>query len=109
MKHLLIEPAFDAQGQVLGHDSALDGLDTHVLQTLGEASQLSVVVQLSAVSQASRPRKDRRYKVKGQKSKSEHTAAHHPVTQRNLRAQMCENVLCLTVIILSIATLQTIL
>jgi hypothetical protein len=48
----------DANGKILGHEASFDGLNADVFQSLREVSQLSVVVQLGAVSKTSGPGKD---------------------------------------------------
>ena len=47
--------ALDADGQVLGHDTRLDGLYAHCLQRLSEVGQLCIAVQLGSVGQTPRP------------------------------------------------------
>ena len=52
--------AMQRQRQILGHDAILvDGLDTAVLQVLGEAGELLVVVSLGHEEQTAGPCKDR--------------------------------------------------
>src|SRR5436309_294226 len=53
----------DQQRQVLGHLTALHGLDAHLLQRLGEPGHGRRAVQLAAVLQAPGPREDRRDRV----------------------------------------------
>ena len=50
--------ALDADGQVLGHDTRLDGLYAHCLQRLSEVGQLCIAVQLGSVGQTPRPCKN---------------------------------------------------
>ena len=54
--------AFDTHGKVLRHHARLNRLDTHLFQRAGKRDQVIVLVQFAAVSQASRPGEDRRYK-----------------------------------------------
>src|SRR5262249_7050148 len=49
----------DENGQILGHLAALDGVDTDLLQRLGEANHLWGVVEFAAVLEATRPGKYR--------------------------------------------------
>ncbi|CDX59859.1 NADP-dependent isocitrate dehydrogenase (modular protein) [Mesorhizobium plurifarium] len=49
----------DQQRQVLGHEARLDGLDADLLQRLGEALQLGIVVKFGAMREAARPGEDR--------------------------------------------------
>merc|ERR1719420_613928 len=50
--------AVDAQGQVLGHGAALDGLNAGVLEVLAEVGQGGVVVEVGAVLEAGGPGED---------------------------------------------------
>jgi hypothetical protein len=45
----------DADGQILGHEAVLYGLDDGGLQSVAEVRQLIVAVQLGTVQQSSRP------------------------------------------------------
>lgn len=50
----------NADGQIFGHKSCLDGIDTGFLQRLSPADQIGIAVELTAMGQALRPRKDAR-------------------------------------------------
>ena len=51
------DAALDAEGQVLGHESGLDGLDADVLEGLRELGQVGVAVELGPVGQTAGPGK----------------------------------------------------
>ena len=57
--------AVDGDGEVLGHVARLDSLDAGSLELRRVVVQHRVVVQLGAVQQAARPRKDRGHRVGG--------------------------------------------
>lgn len=50
--------ALDADGQILGHGTRLNGLYTHILQGLGKFGKGIVVVQLGTMGQPTCPSKD---------------------------------------------------
>lgn len=54
----LLWHSFDANGQVFGHESSLDGFDADSFQSLSKHPELCVVVQLRPVEKTSRPGKD---------------------------------------------------
>lgn len=59
----LLWKAFNTDGQILGHVTRLDSLDTHCLQSFAEAAQLGIVVQFGPVQQAASPGEDGGWKT----------------------------------------------
>jgi len=55
--------AMYASGQILGHDSAVDSVDAHLLERIAETDQVIVAVQLPAMRQTARPREYRRDRI----------------------------------------------
>ena len=54
----LVDGALDAKGEILGHETGLDGLDADFLQLLAKVDQRLVVVQFTSVGQTPGPSED---------------------------------------------------
>ena len=75
--------ALDADGEILGHMSGLDGLDTDGLQCAAELCQLLIAVQFGAVEQAAGPGEYRRWRRRdrGQETRRQRSEDARPVVE----------------------------
>ena len=56
---VLVDAALDAEGQILGHEAGLHGLNAHLLEGIAELGELVVVVELGPPGKTARPGEDR--------------------------------------------------